>query len=115
LGKRGIGVIYKMLLNGSELYLQHVGHNEKFGDAVAVFGDLGRKDFRLSLLFAVGSAVRQKVIERVGIADVPNRYTPLRLRYPFGPVDNNLWFIVDGARAFSTAPESRKIPSARKF
>lgn len=96
MGKRGIGVVYQMLLNDNALYLQHVGHHEKFGDAIAVFADVDRTDFRFSILFAVGSAVRQKVIKRVAIADVHDRYRPLRLRYPFGPISGGQWMIVDG-------------------
>jgi hypothetical protein len=92
----GAGAIYEMPSECGSLYLQHIGSNPAFGSAVAVFADAELSEFRFSVVFPVQSAVRQKVIKRVGRSEISGRYKPLRFRYPLGPSGIEIgWMIVE--------------------
>ena len=92
----GAGAIYEMPSECGSLYLQHIGSNPTFGSAVAVFGDAELSDLRFSIVFPVQSAVRQKVIKRVGRSEISEQYKPLRFRYPVGRSENGIgWMIVE--------------------
>lgn len=100
MGQRGVGSRYRMDTKQGPVYLQHIGWDETFGDAVAIYADAALSDYRFSVLFPVGWAVKRKIIDRLGRSDVPERYRPLRLRYPFGPRKHGAWMIVDGGRQY---------------
>lgn len=94
--QRGIGAIYEMPAECGSLYLQHIGSDATFGIGIAVFADAELMNFRFSILFPVGSAVRQKIIKRVRHSEVPERYKPLRFRYPLGLSKSEVgWMIVE--------------------
>ena len=84
----------------ASLYLQHIGWDATFGDAVAVFADDALSDYRFSLVFPVGSAVKRKIINRLDRRDVAKRFQPLRLRYPLGLHKEGSWMIVEAGRQY---------------
>ncbi len=98
--QRGIGAVYQMSTECGSLYLQHVGSDATFGTSVAVFSDPELSDFRFSLIFPLGSAVRHKLVHRIVRSDIPQRYKTLRFRYELGPQGAFRWMIVEGLHQY---------------
>ncbi len=99
-GQRSVGFCYEMKSGKGPLYLHHVGWDATFGDAVAVYKDAALSDYRFSLLFPVGSAANRKIVSRLNRREVPERYRPLRFRYPLGPHAEGAWMIVEDGRKY---------------
>ena len=100
MGQRSIGLSYQMNSGYGSLYLQHIGWDATFGDAIAVYADHALSDYRFSLLFPVGSAAKRKIISRLDRCKVPERYQPLRFRYPLGQPSAGAWMIVEDGRQY---------------
>ena len=98
--QRSIGAVYQMSTECGSLYLQHVGSDATFGTSVAVFSDSELSEFRFSLIFPLGSAVKQRIVQRIGRSDIPQRYKTLRFRYPLGPHGAFRWMIVEGTHRY---------------
>src|SRR4051812_13060779 len=100
MGQRGVGFIYQMNSDSGFLYLQHIGWDATFGDAVAVYADAALSEYRFSTLFPVGSAAKRKIISRLDRREIPERYQPLCFRYPLEPHKDGRWMIVEDGRQY---------------